>query len=141
MSAQQHTLSIPLDLIGEVLEYLSPKVLSDTEHSTSEVRKRKTALARCARACQALQKPALAVLWRDMYLTNAYRAPLYRCASQTAFQGHGVDENEDEDEQGDEPWNEDWPEGVDTNNSPYAYVRPHSCCVTICHANCANRAI
>ena len=132
MPSSQHTLSIPLDLLGEVLEYLSPRMPPDSK--LSDVRKRRTALARCARACHSFHKPALAVLWRDMYLTNAYRAPLSRCASQAAFKGYGADEEEDEAELGEEPGNEDWPEGVDTKKTPYVYVRLRVTCVATCSA-------
>ena len=90
MSAPQNAPNISLDLISEILEYLSPTALHESKSPPSELQERQTALARCARACHAFQKPALVILWRDMSLTNAYRAPLSRCAIRTAFNSNGA---------------------------------------------------
>ena len=108
MPTHQHTPSIPLELVGEVLGHLSPKV--SFRYTTHELWVRRVALARCARACRPFQTLALTVLWEDMRLTNTYRAPLSRYARQTAFEDYGDEE-------------EDWLEGVDARSSRYAYVR------------------
>lgn len=116
---------MPLDLMGEVFEHLSSDAVP-IKKPVLELRERRIALVNTAMACRAFQKPALAVLWRDMNLTKACCAPLTDSAAFTTFKGYREDE-----EPGEERENEDWPEGVDPKHTLYSYVRLDPNIVTI----------